>query len=126
MGREHLTIIDAVGKVSQKPKISWSNVEDEASLGNSRALNVIFNEMDQNAFKLINTCTYANEGWSILEVAYEGTFKVKISRLQPLTSKFEALKMSEDEFIADFNVHVQDIAIESFALGEKISDTKLV
>lgn len=34
--------------------------------------------------------------------------------------------MSEDEFIADFNVHVQDIAIESFALGEKISDTKLV
>ncbi|KAA0061887.1 gag-pol polyprotein [Cucumis melo var. makuwa] len=37
----------------------------------------------------------AKEAWRILVVSYEGTSKVKISRLQLITSKFEALKMSE-------------------------------
>lgn len=61
-----------------------------------------------------------------MEVAYEGASTVKMSRLQLLTSKFEALKMSEDEPIVQFNVRVLDIANESFILGEKTSDIKLV
>lgn len=87
-----------------------ANAEDKASLGNSHAMNAIFNGVDQNAFKLINTCTSIKEAWSILEVAYEGTLKVKISRLQILTSKFEALRMFDDESIVEFNVCVLDIA----------------
>lgn len=55
-------------------------------------------------FRLINTCTSAKEAWSILEVAYEGTSKVKLSCPQILSSKFEALRMSEDETMAAFNV----------------------
>ena len=51
-------------------------MEDEASLWNSHALNAIFNEVDQNVFKLINTCTSTKEAWIILEVAYEGISKV--------------------------------------------------
>lgn len=34
--------------------------------------------------------------------------------------------MSDDESIVEFNVHVLDIANESFALGEKMLNTKLV
>lgn len=34
--------------------------------------------------------------------------------------------MSENETIAEYNVRVLDIANESFALREKISETKLV
>lgn len=34
--------------------------------------------------------------------------------------------MSNDELIAEFNGHVLDIENESFALGEKMSDTKLM
>ena len=41
---------DVAGKVSLKPEISCLNVEDEESLGNSRALNAIFNGVDQNVF----------------------------------------------------------------------------
>lgn len=85
--------------VSTKPEILWSNVKGEASLENSRALNIILNGVDQNMFKLINTCTSTKEARSILEVAYEGTSKVKMSQLQLLTSKFETLKMSENETI---------------------------
>ena len=43
-----------------------------------------------------------------------------------LTSKFEDLRMKDDETISDFNLKLCDIANETFALGEKYSDTKLV
>lgn len=65
---EHITVIDAYGKVLAKPEPSWGSVEDEVSLRNSRALNAIFNDIDQNVFKLINTCTSVKEAWGILEV----------------------------------------------------------
>ncbi|KAA0051013.1 hypothetical protein E5676_scaffold675G00900 [Cucumis melo var. makuwa] len=40
---EHPFIKDHAGKEKLKPGITWSKEEDEASLGNSRALNAIFN-----------------------------------------------------------------------------------
>ena len=104
----------------------WTKEEDETSLENSRALNALFNGVDQNVFKLINTCSSAKEAWNIQKTVYEGTSNVKISRLQIPSSKFEALNMAEDEKIAEFNVRVLVLANESFALGEKIIDTKLV
>ena len=51
---------------------------------------------------------------------------MKMSKLQLLTTKFEPLKMLEEETIVEFNVHLLDIANESFSLGEKISEEKLV
>lgn len=118
--------MDAAEKVTLKTKIIWSKEEDEESIGNSRALNALYNGVDQNVFKLINTCTSAKEAWDILEVSYEGTPKAKISKLQILSSKFEALKMVEDDTISKFNIRFLDLANESFALEEKLSDTKLV
>ncbi|TYK18161.1 gag-pol polyprotein [Cucumis melo var. makuwa] len=101
-------------------------VEEQASIGNARAINAIFNSVDLNVFKLINSCSTAKEAWRILEVAYEGTSIVKISRLQLITSKFEALKMSEDESVSEYNERVLKIANESLLLGEKIPDSKIV
>ena len=46
-----------------KPEKDWSPTEDEAALGNSRALNDIFNGVDKKKFRLINTCTNAKEAW---------------------------------------------------------------
>ena len=51
---------------------------------------------------------------------------VKISKLQLVTSKFEALKMSKDEIVVDYNERVLEIANESFNLGEKIHESKIV
>ncbi|TYK21554.1 gag-pol polyprotein [Cucumis melo var. makuwa] len=68
IGWEHLSTKDAASKVTLKPKISWSKEEDEASLGNSRALNVLFNGIDQNVFKLINTALKMVEDKTIVEL----------------------------------------------------------
>ncbi|TYK07991.1 gag-pol polyprotein [Cucumis melo var. makuwa] len=92
-----------------KPEVDWTDAEEQASVGNARALNAIFNGMDLNVFKFINFCSTTKEAWRILEVAYEETSKVKISRLQLITSKFEALKMSKDEWVSKYNEGVLEV-----------------
>ena len=104
-----------------KPEVDLTDAEEQASVRNARTLNAIFNGVDLNVFKLINSCSTAKEAWRILEVAYEGTCKVKISRLQLITSKFEALKMSEDKSVSEYIERVLKIANESLLLGEKNS-----
>ncbi|KAA0053468.1 gag-pol polyprotein [Cucumis melo var. makuwa] len=101
----------------QKPEVDWTDAEEQASVGNARALNAMFNDVHLNVFKLINSCSIAKEAWKTLEVAYEGTSKVKISRLQLIMSKFEALRMTEDESMSDYNKKVLEIANESLLLG---------
>ena len=49
-----------------------------------------------------------------------------MSKLQILTTRFENLNMEEEENITDFNALLCDIANEVFALGERISEEKLV
>ena len=94
---------------------------------NSRALNVIYNEVDLNVFKLINICVIEKDTWKALDqVAFEGTSKVKISHLLLITSKFESLGMMEEETISEYNVRVLEIANDSFNLGEGIPKSRLV
>ncbi|KAA0035542.1 gag-pol polyprotein [Cucumis melo var. makuwa] len=119
-----MIIVDGVSV--PKSEVDWTDTEEQAFMVNARALNDIFNGVDLNVFMLINSCSSAKEAWKILEVAYEGITKVKISRLQLVTSKFEALKMFEDESVAKHNDKVQEIANESFNLGEKIPESKIV
>lgn len=109
-----------------KPEAKWSDVQDNEDLGNSKALNAIFNGVDNNMFRLINTCTKVKDAWEILKTAHEGTSKIMMSRLQLLTIKFENMRMNEDESISDFNIILRDISKNSFSLGEKISKEKLV
>ncbi|KAA0038371.1 gag-pol polyprotein [Cucumis melo var. makuwa] len=52
-----------------KSKVDWTDAEEQASVGNARVLNAIFNRVDLNVFKLINSCSFAKEAWKILEVA---------------------------------------------------------
>src|ERR1044072_5911336 len=48
-----------------KKEEDWSKEEDEEALVNSKVLNAIFNGVDKNMFRLINTCTMAKEAWDI-------------------------------------------------------------
>ncbi|XP_050942587.1 uncharacterized protein LOC127150004 [Cucumis melo] len=73
------------------------HIEEQASVGNARALNAIFNGIDLNGIKLINSCITTKEAWTILEVAYE-----------------------------DYNKRVLEIANELLLLGEKIPESKIV
>jgi len=127
-GYEHPVALDKDGNKTAvlKSEEEWTTAEDESSLANSRALNAIFNGVDKNMFKMIKQCTVAKVTWEILKTAHEVTSKVKSLRLQLLTTKFENLKMMEDENIQDYYLNILDIANSFDSLGEKISDEKLV
>ena len=61
-----------------------------------------------------------------METTYEGTKKVKDTKLQMLTTRFEELKMSEDELFDSFYGKLNEVVIEKFNLGEKTKESKIV
>ena len=50
---------------------------------------------------MIKQCNVAKDAWETLKILHEGTIKIKSSKIQLLTTKFESLKMKEDETIWD-------------------------
>ena len=68
----------------------------------------------------------AREAWMILETTYEDTKKVKDTKLQILTTRFEELKMGGDEAFDSFYGKLDEIVISKLNLGEKIEDSKVV
>ena len=62
----------------------------------------------------------------ILETTYEGTKKVKDTKLQMLATWFEELKMGDDEFFDSFYGKLNEIVIAKLNLEEKIEDAKVV
>ena len=62
----------------------------------------------------------------ILEMTYEGTKKVKDTKLQMLTTRFEELKMGDGEAFDSFYGILNGIVIAKLNLGEKIEDSKVV
>ncbi|CAM8962859.1 unnamed protein product [Rhodiola kirilowii] len=60
------------GVVMPKPETLWSEADEVAAIGNSKALNGIFYGVDENVFKLIAECEVSKAAWDTLRIAYEG------------------------------------------------------
>ncbi|CAM8999210.1 unnamed protein product [Rhodiola kirilowii] len=113
------------GEPIAKPEALWTEEEDKASMGNSKAMNAIFSAVDENVMKLIINCEVAKEAWDIQETAFEGTNKVRNSRMQAVTTMFEEMKMKESETITEYNTRVQELSNEASALGKPIDEERL-
>ena len=81
---------------------------------NSKALNAIFYGVSLDEFHRIFHVTIAKEAWQILETTYEGTKKVKDTKLQMLTTRFEELKISEDDSFDSFYGKLNKVVIGKF------------
>ena len=123
------TVLDAV-------EVGWTKLEatkstwDKAALAttnaNSKTLNAIFCGVSPNEFHRISHITVSKEAWEILETTSEGTKKVKDTKFQMLTTKFEELKMGDDESFDSFYGKLNEIVFVKLNLGEKIEDAKVV
>ena len=80
-GRDHPLVKDKDCKdiTELKREEEWSKEEDGLALGNSMALNALFNGVDKNMFRLIKNCIVAKDAWDILRTTHEGISKVKIA-----------------------------------------------
>lgn len=77
-------------------------------------------------FRRVSMCETAKEVWDILETTHEGTKTVKNSKLQMLASRFEEVRMKDDETFDEFYAKLNDIVNSSFNLGERIPESKIV
>ena len=63
--------------------------------------------------------------WNILQIVHEGTKAVKINKLQQLTSKFESIRMFDDESFDEFYAKLNDIVNSTYNLGEIYDQPKI-
>ena len=67
-------------------KSTWDKAALIAANANSKTLNAIFCGVSPDEFHRISHVSIAKEAWQILETTYEGTKKVKDTKLQMLTA----------------------------------------
>ena len=60
-------------------------------------------------FRRISNVEVTHTAWKILQTVYEGTKAIKINKLQQLTTRFESIRMSENESFDEFYVKLNDI-----------------
>jgi len=64
--------------------------------------------------------------WQILETTCEGTKLVKSAKLQMLISRFEEIKILEDERFREFYSKMSDLRNSMVSLGKTVSDVKVI
>ena len=119
-------VVDIGWTRPEEAKSTWDKAALAASNANSKAINVIFYGVSPDEFHRISHITVAKKAWEIFETTYEGTKKVKDTKLQMLTTRFEELKMSEDESFDSFYSKLNKVIVSKFNLGEKTEDSKIV
>ena len=77
-------------------------------------MNAIFME----EFKRISNVEVTHTAWNILQTVHKGTKAVKINKLQQLTTRFESIRMSEDESFDEFYAKLNGIVNSAYNFGE--------
>ena len=108
------------------PVSEWQTSQKEAVEFNSKAMNAIFNAVSMEEFKRISNVKFAYIAWNILQTVHEGKKAVKINKLQQLTSKFESIRMSDNESFDEFYAKLNDIVNFAYNLGEIYDQPKIV
>jgi len=95
-------------------------------LSNDKALHALCQALSPSEFAKISNCESAKEAWQILETTYDGTKLVKSAKHQMLISRFEEIKMLEEETFGEFYSKMSDLRNSMVSLGKPISDVKLI
>ena len=101
-------------------KSEWDKAALALANANSKAINAIFCGVSPDEFHGISHVKTAKKSWMILETTYEGTKKVKDTKFQMLTTRFEELKMGDDEAFDSFYGKLNKIVIANLERTLKI------
>ena len=108
------------------PVAQWFDAQKEVASFKSKAMNAILNVVSIEEFKWISNVEIAHTAWNILQIVHEGTKAVKFNKLQQLTSRFESIRMVDEETFNEFYAKLNDIVNSSFKLGEVYEQPKIV
>ena len=108
------------------PVSEWRTSQKEPATFNRKAMNAIFNAVSMEEFKRISNIEVAHTVWNILQTVHKGIKAVKINKLQQLISKFESIRMFDDESFDEFYAKFNDIVNFAYNLGEIYDQPKIV
>jgi hypothetical protein len=100
--------------------------ERNARLSNDKALHALCQALSPSEFTKISNCGTAQEAWQILETTYAGIKLVKSAKLQMLISRFEEIKMMDDETFGKFYSKMSNLRNSMVSLGKTVLDVKLI
>ena len=104
----------------------WQTFQKEVAAFNSKVMNTIFNHVSMEEFKRISNVKVAHTALNILQTVHEGTKVVKINKLQQLTTRFESIRMFDDESFDEFYAKLNDIVNSAYNLDEIYNQLKIV
>ena len=105
---------------AQKHSLRGSRKRDK------KALYMIYQGLDKDAFEQILEAKLAKEAWEKLQTSCKGTNPVKKVHLQTLRAEFEALHMKESEVMSDYFSRVLTVTNQLKKNGEKPEDVKII
>lgn len=114
------TMMDEKRKKVSKLLEQWTTEEKNASKWNSNAISTIFSAVDIDQFKIIQGCESAKDMWDTLVNYFEGDSSVKMTRLDHLKTKWENLRMEEDEPLGSFTNKLNTIENETDVLRKNV------
>jgi hypothetical protein len=85
------------------------NVLGELRKKDNKALWLIQQGLEEYIFPKVAATNHAKKAWDILEIAYQGTNKVKNAKLQTLRKSFETLQMKDSNYVDHFMTHIMSI-----------------
>ena len=124
-------VCEIVGKGHKESKNEGTLPQAQYRLRDSRkrdnkALYMIYQGLDEEAFEKILEVKSAKEAWEKLQTSYKGADPVKKVHLQTLRAEFEALHMKEGEVISNYFSRVLTITNKLKRNGEKLDDVKIM
>ena len=104
----------------------WQTSEKEAATFNSKVMNAIYNAISMKEFKRISNVEVAHTAWNIFQTMHEDKEAVKINKLQQLITRFESIRMFDDENFDEFYAKLNDIVNFAYNLDEIYDQHKIV
>ncbi|XP_057826189.1 uncharacterized protein LOC131037941 [Cryptomeria japonica] len=92
----------------------------------SKALFLIFQGVNESIFPRIQVATKSKQAWDILQTAYQGMGKVKITKLQMLRRDFETIYMKESDTIESFFTQIIGLVNQIKTHGENLEERRVV
>eukprot|EP00253_Pinus_taeda_P016292 PITA_16292 len=93
---------------------------------NAKVVNTLLGCLSQSEFVKVMQFKSAKEIWDKIVLSYEGDDQVKRAKFQTLRIQYENLKMYNDESVANYFLHVDEIVNCMKNLGEEIKETVVV
>ncbi|MQM15030.1 hypothetical protein Taro_047967 [Colocasia esculenta] len=112
------TIIEEGDLIVLIPREEWIDNDRKSLSQNSKAKNLICCALTRSEFNKISACKSAKEMWDKLKLTYEGTYKVKETRIDIFVTQYEKFQMLTGETITQMYSRFTDITNGLARLGK--------